>query len=91
MVAGCSAIAACVEERKPQAALMGRFEETRALCEQAAARVGSGELNALLANVSTALRTWQDVWPRLGTQRDFRVAVAREARLWAKRLSERTR
>ena len=70
---------------------MGHFEETRALCEQAAGRAGSGALNALLANVSTALRTWQDVWPRLGTQRDFRVAVAREARLWAKRLSERTR
>ena len=89
MAAGCAAIAAWVEERKPQTALLARFEEVRALCEQAAARERSALLKGWLANMSEALRTWQNVWPRLGTQQEFRLAVAREARLWGKRLFER--
>ena len=88
VVAGCSAIAACVEERRPEAVLRERFEETRARCEQAAAGERAEDAQRLLTNVKTALETWQRVWPRLGHDREFRLAVAREARLWAKRLSE---
>jgi hypothetical protein len=48
----------------------------------------SQERRALLAHVQTAAQTWREVWPRLGGQREFRHAVAREARLWSKRLLE---
>ena len=34
-----------------------------------------------------AVSTWSDVWPRLGTQQEFRIAVSREARAWAQRFS----
>lgn len=35
----------------------------------------------------TVLETWQQVWPRLGRQPEFRGAVVREARRWAEQLA----
>ena len=40
-----------------------------------------------LANVRQAVEAWERVWPRLGAQPEFRTAVVREARLWAKKLA----
>ena len=58
----------------------------RTRCAQEAAGAAPGQ-RRLLANVQTALATWAEVWPRLGRQREFRAAVAREARLWSTRLA----
>ncbi|MDP3722337.1 MAG: hypothetical protein Q8R91_02425 [Candidatus Omnitrophota bacterium] len=82
------AIAAAIDTGRPAAVLSDLFANTEVLCERVAKEERSAELKALLTNVQTALRTWREVWPRLGTTRDFQVAVAREARLWAKRFSE---
>lgn len=82
------AIAAAIETGRPAAALADAFAKTHTLCGRIAQEERSAELKALLTNVRTALQTWREVWPRLGTTRDFPVAVAREARLWAKRFSE---
>ena len=83
---GVAVIASRIEERGPQAALMEAFARAQALCEASAAREPSSETGRLLANVTMAVQTWQQVWPRLGSQDEFRLAVCREARLWAKRL-----
>ena len=82
---GFTSIASCVEHRKPDAALMKALEETRTLCAWVAPE-SSGTIRTLLTNVQTALSTWQQVWPRMGSQREFRQAVAREANLWSRRL-----
>ena len=82
---GFARIAACVADRKPTATLTAALQETEALCRQAAATM-RGEKAVVLTNVQQAIATWRQVWPRLGTQPDFRLAVAREAALWAKRL-----
>ena len=64
------------------------FAQTRTLCERAAAVTTSEETQRALSQVQQALETWTTVWPRLGSQSEFRLAVAREARLWAKRLAQ---
>lgn len=87
VAAGFQAIAACIEEYRSAEALVDALRRAQALCEAVADRAGSPDLKALLPNVQQALKTWQQVWPRLGSERDFRLAVAREARLWSKRLS----
>ena len=81
-----SRLAQAVEGSRPQAELFERMEDARRACEAAAARAESSDMRDLLINVQSALRTWREVWPRLGTEQPFRLAVAREARLWAKRL-----
>ena len=80
------ALAASIRQCKPDAAVIALLDALHGLCEQTAARV-TGEARTLLSNLTTALRTWQDVWPRLGTQPEFRGAVVREAELWSKRLA----
>ncbi len=79
------ALACAIEQRQPDAAIVSRIETLRGLCEQAGPTL-AGEPRALLANLTTALRTWHDVWPRLGAQAEFRGAVVREANLWHKRV-----
>ncbi len=80
-------IAARIEGQARDEALRALFTQAQVLCQQAADHAPSAELRQLLTNVQAALTTWHQVWPRLGTQRDFRLAVAREARLWSKKLS----
>ena len=81
-----AAIASGIEAQRPDDTLRDLLEQACSSCERAAAGERSRELASLLAQVQTAARTWGDVWPRLGRQREFRLAVAREARLWSKRL-----
>ena len=86
---GLSAITTCLEGDRPDTELAQLFVKAQRLCEAAATHAASREdLARILANVKTAVETWQKVWPRLGRDKEFRLAVAREARLWAKRLSE---
>lgn len=89
LTTGLGAITTCLEEGRPDAELAELFVKAERLCESAATHAASREdLARILANVKTAVDTWQKVWPRLGQDKEFRLAVAREARLWAKRLSE---
>ncbi len=87
VAAGFAAIASCIEERGSDDALIERLRTTKVACEQAVAAERSAERKRLLTEVQPALETWRDVWPRLGTKREFRLAVTREARLWSKRFS----
>lgn len=80
-------LAEAIDAQRPSAALRALMEEVRRACDAAAAQVGSAELRQWLVDVQTALRTWQEVWPRLSGQPPFRQAVAREARLWARRFA----
>ena len=68
----------------------GSTDVTAALHEAAARCQGRGDLptdqQRLFQNVHTVVSTWREVWPRMGARREFRQAVAREARLWARRL-----
>ena len=88
LAASLTALAASIQERRPAPVLMELLATTQRVCTRAADEERSTELKQLLSgNVGTALQTWRDVWPRLGSQAEFRTAVAREARLWATRLS----
>ena len=82
-----SRIAAGITTQQPNAELTELLKRTEALCAWATPDRGTGELHALLRNLQTALQTWQQVWPRLSGQREFRQAVGREAGLWSKRLT----
>lgn len=81
-------IASCVNQRTSEATLQRVLKETQGLCAAAAQQrsVGLHEATSWLSNVTMALKTWQEVWPRLGGQSEFRQAVAREATLWSRRL-----
>jgi hypothetical protein len=63
--------------------------DTLRQAESACAPSGDGrstECRAALAQLSTALEAWRTVWPRLGTDHEFRAAVVRECGMWARRL-----
>lgn len=83
-------IADGLEAHRDDAQVLQAIREARAVCERLAAAEGSATTQQLLKNLTVVFETWQQVWPRLGVQREFRLAVAREARLWAKRLSGST-
>ena len=85
---GFAALASCVEAHSSEAEVMERLRLSQSVCERAALRSGGTDGGRLLTHVQQALETWRAVWPRLGAQREFRAAVAREARLWAKRFQE---
>lgn len=85
LVAEFRRIAASIEGRHSADAIVEIVRATQVLCATAA-QASSGDLNALLTNVQTALETWARVWSRLGSQQEFRQAVMREAKLWANRL-----
>ncbi len=82
------AIAESIEARQPDEVLLKLFQEAQLICRLAAGHERLAEPQRLLTNVQTALATWQDVWPRLGSRPEFRLAVVREARLWSKRFAE---
>jgi len=88
LAAAFGRIASSIEERQPEGAVGKALHTTQVLCTAAASGAPSTEIKALLTNVQRALETWRTVWPRLGGQREFRQAVAREANLWARKLSE---
>lgn len=88
IAANFATMATLIEEQKPSVLLTEVFVRTQALCEGAVAQESRAEAKTLADNVQSALRTWQQVWPRLGSESTFRQAVAREARLWSKRFLE---
>ena len=83
-----TAITAAAEDDERHAIMGTALSQTKAACEEAAAHEQSGDVKQRLTDVASALQTWQDVWPRLGTQPEFRLAVSREARLWSKRFAD---
>ncbi len=76
-----AAIADAIEQRRAEEDVAGRIAQALTRCRQSA--TGRREHEEL----QTVLETWQQVWPRLASQSEFRQAVAREARRWAERLS----
>ena len=86
VAAHLAAIAVSIESHQPDGAVMDLLGQAPGLCERVAAMVRGAEVTQALAQIKTAAETWRSVWPRLGHQRDFRGAVAREARLWSQRL-----
>ena len=82
-------LAAAIQERRPATAITELLTTTIASCDRAATEAGGAAVQQrILKDVKPALETWQRVWPRLGTEQDFSLAVAREARLWSGRLGE---
>ena len=82
-----AAIASCVESGGSTSEVMARLRAAWSQCDRDAAALPDGDTKRRLANVQQALETWRRVWLRLGAQREFRAAVAREARFWAKTLA----
>ncbi|MBI3321102.1 MAG: hypothetical protein HYZ91_02405 [Candidatus Omnitrophica bacterium] len=85
------AVASAIQERQPEAAMIERLATLERLCAAPVAQERNGAATPWLANVKTVLETWRQVWPRLGQDEEFRLAVAREARLWSKRLASLAR
>jgi len=48
----------------------------------------TGATQTLLEDLAHRLEVWQQVWPRLSKDGGFRIAVARESRLWAQKLAQ---
>ena len=82
------ALASGIEVHRPNAMILEALERACSSCHEAVETGRAGALTQILAQVETATTTWQQVWPRVGGDREFQLAVAREARLWAKRLAE---
>ena len=81
-----ASIAGWIEQGRADAGLLELLAQARAVCAQSAA-AAPAQTQRQLGQLQQALETWQTVWPRLGSQQEFRLAVTREARLWAKRLA----
>ena len=86
LAAWLTAVASSSEAHHPDATVVELLGKIQSSCERAAVSGASDEQRQRLTQVQAATQTWQQVWPRLGAQRDFRLAVAREARIWSKRL-----
>ena len=84
--ASCERIADCIEDRQPEAQITQALERTLAVCERSSANEQPSDVKTLVTHLKTAVETWYKVWPRLGRQAEFRLAVVREARVWARRL-----
>ena len=74
-------IEAAIDGGRATAAMRVLFDETRHSCETLARHRGPAA--PVAKNLVTAVAAWRDVWPRLGREADFRLAVAREAKRWA--------
>lgn len=81
-------LAAVIEARKSDETVHSALAALKAVCAQTVAQELPRASKDLVSNISTAIQTWEQVWPRLGGQPEFRLAVAREARMWAKRFQE---
>ena len=81
------ALASGIQGERPEATVTEALGQAEALARKLSESGASTETRTLAAQLTTALQTWRTVWPRMGSQREFRSAVAREAVQWAKRLS----
>ena len=88
IAASFSRIASEIRGRRPAEAVTETLRETEAFCDWAAPEERAADLKALLPHLKTALETWRTVWPRMEHREEFRLAVAREADLWSRRLKE---
>lgn len=90
VAASFARIAAGIEQQAPVHTVGTLLEETETFCEWASIS-SQGDTAALFGNLKQALATWRQVWPRMGSQQEFRQAVAREAAMWSKRLQGSSR
>ena len=82
-------LSTAIQQHQPVTVITELLTGTITSCDRAAAEASGGPVQQrLVTDVKPALETWQRVWPRLGTDQDFCLAVAREARLWSGRLVE---
>jgi len=84
---GFSALAEQVERGEPTANITQALSDLTDACHRQAKGEAAGPRREDLMHVQEALRAWAHVWARLGGQAEFRAAVAREARLWSRRLA----
>ena len=61
------------------------LSEARELCERVLPQQAAAT-KVVLEDVAHRLQIWRNAWPRLKTDLGFRMAVARELRLWAQQL-----
>ena len=88
LMADLVTLATTIQQHRQESAIVELLTRTIASCDRAAAEASEALQQRLVTDVKPALETWQRVWPRLGTDQDFSLAVAREARLWSGRLAE---
>ncbi len=81
-------VAAQIEQRDKQQAVEKLLKQLHLDCQKLSEATQSKEIQSSTAQVQQALETWLQVWPRLSSQDDFRLAVAREARLWSGRFTK---
>ena len=81
-------LAAFIQDPGTEAAVTEALGHARTACREVTGAALSGRQQQLLSTVSQALETWEHAWPRLGADREFRHAVAREAQLWSTRLCQ---
>ena len=81
------ALASAIDARRPDADIAALLQQVSRLCERASAAERSAAVRETLTRVQRATQAWQQVWHRLSEDREFRLAVAREARLWSRRLA----
>ena len=84
---GLLALAEGIESRQASETIPLLLEHVQTVSEQVG-RDAPASSKDLSGHITTATKAWYDVWPRLSKDRDFRLAIAREARGWAKRVTE---
>jgi len=85
LASNLSRIAWLSDRPQEQQTLLQVLRESEYFAEWTAAH-WSFEVQEMLLQVQVRLAMWRRVWPRLGSQREFCQAVAREAQQWSKRL-----
>lgn len=61
------------------------LHDAQELCELILPKQAAAARSAL-EDLSHRLKVWRDQWPRLQSDTGFRIAVARELRLWSQQL-----
>ncbi len=84
-------IAQAVAGRESAERVAAACADAERCCDWASEGAQPAQTKALLENVTTAVRTWREVWPRLGGRTEFRQAVAREADRWARQFESTRR
>ena len=79
-------ITAAIEGGKSDTAITALLTELQRTCEEWTVQPSSASAKQWVSNLQTVIQTWKEIWPRMGGQREFRLAVARETRLWSQRL-----
>lgn len=84
-------LACAIEEQKDESSIQQLLAEMTQAIQQVLGRTleaeQTPEIREWLPKLCTVVETWQGVWPRLGQQLEFRMAVVREARSWSRRFT----